>query len=227
MSSLPPDSEAKLRLALRTRTVTDIAGGDCLDDETVAGLAEGSLDPGLRAAAVSHLAACGSCRRALASVAGALGDAAVAREAAKVDGPHRHHRWYWVSASAVAAAAVLLLMVRPVPEPTPARAGSHRAPTIANGSIPDLTAPVGLVAAANELRWAGVAGADRYRVTLYDSSGRVIYEAEPADTAVALPDSLPLRPGSRYLWKVDARIGINRWTSSKLVEFSIAGGPER
>ncbi len=227
MTSLPPDSHAKLRQALTSREQTDAPTGACLADDVVAGLAEGSLEASARAAALLHLVGCLHCRRAVASVARATGDGAVAREAARVDGPRRHNRWYWLSASAVAAAAVLVLMVKQERVVDPLQSGSHRAPTIASGSAPTTISPAGLVATAAELRWGAVAGADRYRVTLYDASGRVIYEIEPPDTVAALPDSLRLRPGKRYLWKVDARTGFDRWVSSNLVEFSIAEGTDR
>lgn len=222
------DPHANLRRALSARVLADAPTADCFDDETVAGLADGSLEASWRAAALPHLARCPHCQRSVASVARALGDRTVAREVARVEALlTRRLRWYWVSASALASAAVLLLVVQQGRVAGPPQTGSHRAPTIANGSMPTLTAPVGLVAAADELRWSAVAGADRYRVTLFDSTGRVIYEIEPADTVAALPDSLPLRAGNRYLWKVDARIGVDRWVSSNLVEFSIGGGSAR
>jgi hypothetical protein len=82
---------------------------------------------------------------------------------------------------------------------------------------------VGEVAAAPLLRWAAVDGADRYRVTLFDAGGGVLYESELGDTLTALPDSVELTPGRRYLWKVEARTDFDRWVGSELVEFSIAG----
>jgi len=227
VTPIPPDSHAKLRQALTSREQTDALTGACLADDVVAGLAEGSLEASARAAALLHLVGCLHCRRAVASVARAIGDGAVAREAARVEGTRRHNRWYWVPASAAAAAAVLFLMVQQGRVHDPPETDLHRAPTIANGSAPRTISPAGLVATAAELRWGAVAGADRYRVTLYDASGRVVYEIEPVDTAAALPDSLRLQAGKRYLWKVDARTGFDRWVSSNLVEFSIAGGPDR
>ena len=66
-----------------------------------------------------------------------------------------------------------------------------------------------------------VRGANRYRVTLYDSTGRVLWEAATTDTLVALPDSLALRHDARYFWRVHARTGFDRWTESNLVEFRL------
>jgi len=78
------------------------------------------------------------------------------------------------------------------------------------------------VALVNDLRWSHVAGADRYRVTVFDATGGVVYTAEASDTVVAFPDSVPLVPGAAYLWKVDARTGFDRWAASVLAEFRVA-----
>jgi hypothetical protein len=79
------------------------------------------------------------------------------------------------------------------------------------------------VAAVTDLRWSPVAGADRYRVTVFDATGGVVYASESADTVVAFPDSVALVSGASYLWKVDARTGFDRWAASGLAEFRVAG----
>jgi hypothetical protein len=80
------------------------------------------------------------------------------------------------------------------------------------------------VADATTLLWTAVAGADRYRVTLSDALGGVLYETQLADTVAALPDSIALVSGRSYVWMVEARTGFDRWSTSRLVEFSIGGG---
>jgi len=74
-----------------------------------------------------------------------------------------------------------------------------------------------------------VPGADRYRVTLFDASGHVLYETQLAGTVAVLPDTVVLVAGRPYLWKVAARTGWDRWSPSELVEFSLAprGGTPR
>jgi hypothetical protein len=72
-----------------------------------------------------------------------------------------------------------------------------------------------------------VSGADRYRVTLFDADGAVRYEIELAGTVVILPDSVLPAPGGTYWWRVDARLGFDRWAGSALIEFSVVPGPER
>jgi hypothetical protein len=83
------------------------------------------------------------------------------------------------------------------------------------------------VANVHDLRWSHVAGADRYRVTVFDATGGVVYAAEASDTVVAFPDSIALVPGASYLWKVDARTGFDRWAASELIEFRVAGPRRR
>jgi hypothetical protein len=70
-----------------------------------------------------------------------------------------------------------------------------------------------------------VPGAELYRMTLYQADGRAIYEIETRDTTVAIPDSVQLVSGNSYLWKVEARTGWNRWSASRLFEFSVTGVP--
>ncbi len=83
------------------------------------------------------------------------------------------------------------------------------------------------MAAAGTFRWTSIAGADRYRVILFDAAGRVVYETQLTDTAATLPDSVTLAAGPPYLWKVEARAGWDRWSGSELVRFSIAAPARR
>jgi len=71
------------------------------------------------------------------------------------------------------------------------------------------------------MQWTHADGADLYRVTLFDASSRVVFTASVTDTLLTLPDSAQLVPTRTYLWKVDARIGFDRWVVSELVRFSI------
>jgi hypothetical protein len=193
---------------------------ECLDDDTIAALAEGTLAPERRAAVLPHVASCARCRLAVASVARALADPAVARELS-IDS--RGRRVYRIALPLAAAAVVLLLLSSPADD----RGPGHRGPPPPPATVPIPRSPLGTFAAVDALQWSSVAGADRYRVTLFDATGRVVYEAERSDTFAALPDSIALEPGATYLWKADARTGFDRWTASPLVEFSIARAPPR
>jgi hypothetical protein len=123
---------------------------------------------------------------------------------------------------ATAAAALLLVVSLPKSSHDNRRAHRERAITAVAGPV--LDSPVGAVAGATVLRWSTVAGADRYRLTLFDARAHVVYETQLTDTVAVLPDSIVLVPGQRYLWRVVARTGWNRWSASDLVEFRIVPG---
>jgi len=195
-----PDPLDLLRDSLGTQPGPESRTPDCLDDDTIAALAAGTVDGTARGRALVHLTGCARCRHAVASVARALTDPVVAAILLLLAGPR------------------LLELGRPV----------HRAPPL-TGTVPVPASPVGVVANADTLRWLGVPGADRYRVTVFDSPGQVRYETQLAGTVALLPDTVVLVAGRPYLWKVEARTGWDRWSASELVEFSLAprGGAPR
>jgi hypothetical protein len=215
-----PDPLELVRRALRAQARTGALTPECLDDDTVAAFAEGALDAAARAAVLPHLAGCARCRGAVASVARALADSGVAREVRGVEGGGRR-RFYRIVLPLAAAAALLLVLV--LPRQGDDSGPPHRDPP-ADASAPVPIAPVGVVAEASPLIWTAVAGADRYRVTLSDAGGVVLYETQLTDTVTALPDSIVLVSGRSYVWIVEARTGFDRWSTSRLVEFSIGGG---
>jgi len=194
----------------------------CLEAETVAALADGTLDAEARARALEHLATCVHCRGAVASVAAALADGPITHEIDVVEGRRRRGQLLRITVPLAAAATVLLLLWSPANNSP----GTHR-----GGGSPDRDAapvpvgPIGAVANAHSLDWTRVVGSDRYRVTLFDARGRVLYERDVNDTTAAIPDSVRLIPEQPYLWKVQARTGWDRWSASELVEFTIARGP--
>lgn len=118
----------------------------------------------------------------------------------------------------LAAAATLVLLVGPG---LLRRDPVHREPVVITSQAPGGIAPRGPVAQVPEVVWSLVPGADRYRVAVFDSAGRVLWEASTADTTVALPDSVKLGPGTAFFWRVHARTGYDRWVESSLVEFRI------
>jgi hypothetical protein len=206
---------AVLGVHLKTTRVAGAPTPECLDDDTVSALAGGTLDAAGRDAVLSHLAVCPRCLRAVASVARALADEPAA-------GAGRRRIFYRLALPLAAAAGLVLVFASQ--RGTVDEAQRHRAPTNTAGAVPAPLAPLGVVADAGALRWSAVAGADRYRVTLFDTQSRVVYETQLADTAAVLPDSIVLVRGQRYLWKVEARTGWDRWSASELVEFRVAQG---
>ncbi len=220
-----PDSFDMVRRALeaqiRNRPVAR-PGPDCLDEDTLAALASGTLDGEPRTAALLHVATCPHCRAAVASLSQALADPAVARELTALERgrPFRILR----IAVPLTAAAILFLLVWPGGARNRQTPPTHRAPPNTAASGPTPTWPLGPVTGPRLLRWSAVFGTDRYRVTLFDARGSVLFEAQVPDTVASLPDSVVLTPGHSYLWKVEARTGWDRWSESALVEFSVTNG---
>src|SRR3989449_1173090 len=213
---MPDEPFEELKRVLDTRVRSEAPTPDCLQDDVIGAFAEGSLAPDLRATVLPHIATCVRCRGAVASVARALADPAVAREL--VVSP-TDRRWYRIAVPLAAAAVLLLLLASPGDDRSPVHRGP---PPPAPATTPIPRSPVGAVAAVNALRWSPVAGADRYRVTVFDATGGVVYAAEGSDTVVAFPDSAALVPGASYLWKVDARTGFERWAAAELGEVPLA-----
>lgn len=204
---------------------TAMAKPDCLDEHTLAALADGTLDAAARTGALAHVATCALCRRAVASVAEALADGPVTHEIEIVEGRRRRRvPLLRIVVPLGAAATVLLFLWSPADDRSPGHRGPP-SPPLATTPVP--RSPVGSVAAVTDLRWSPVAGADRYRVTVFGAPGDVVFATEASDTVVAFPDSIVLIPGASYLWKVDARIGFDRWATSKFAEFLIAASRRR
>jgi hypothetical protein len=88
-------------------------------------------------------------------------------------------------------------------------------------TVPAPIAPIGPVGEVGQLVWSRVAGADRYRLTLYDEVGSVLWRETTTDSLLTLPDSVLIETGRAYLWKVEARVGWDVWESSELTEFRL------
>lgn len=200
-----------------------VAKPACLEAETIAALADGTLDAAGRARALTHVATCIHCRRAVASVAEALADGPIMHEIDVVEERRRRRGLLLRITVPLAVAATMLLVLWSPANDTP---GEHRGGvTPGRDVVPVPVGPIGSVADVHRLDWTQVGGSDRYRVTLFDSRGGVLYETDVNDTTAALPDSVRLIPGQLYLWKVQARTASDRWSASELVEFTIARGP--
>lgn len=226
MNSHSPQSLDALRAALQE---LEAAGrpaptSPCLDADVLAALASVSLPASLRPAALSHLAECPDCRAATSSLARALADPAVRGAIASLPGVSagRERRLFRYLLPAAAAAVFVALWAGNGARPEP----GHRAPAITAADTPEPIAPLGADQRADALRWSAVPGVDRYRVTLFDAVGRMLFEAELQDTLVMLPVTVELLPGRAYFWKVEGRTGWDRWSASPLLEFSIERGPK-
>lgn len=175
-----------------------------LDPLSLAAYLDGMAAMTDRAAVESHLATCRECRTEWLALADAL---RVLRAPARG----------WIAPLAVAAALLLFVLVPKLEGPA-----THREPEMLTVVAPVVMAPAGPVASARTIEWSRVPGVDRYRVTVFDSAGVVIWQAFATDTAATLPPAVVLVPGTPYYLRVHARSGFDRWTGSKLVEFRLA-----
>ncbi|MEO5826346.1 MAG: tetratricopeptide repeat protein, partial [Gemmatimonadales bacterium] len=191
--------------------------GACLDDVTLAAVADGALRGTELTAAHAHLASCSYCRRQLAAVGVLMADPAVAATIPDAGSRSPSARRLGRTAALVTAiAAALILVVLPARSPD---STVHREPTLAASAAPIPIAPLGRVVTARTFTWSRVDEASSYRVTLFDSAGTVLFEAQVGDTTVGMPDSVRLDPRDAYRWQVEARTGWDRWSRSVLVEF--------
>jgi len=168
-----------------------------------------------------HLARCTECRDELVAVTEILQPERTDRPTRK-DRPARKIPWRVLAPVAAAAAAVILMVAGPWSTNGSDDAPQHRDAPAQSSLIPTPVAPLGTVSAVEQLVWHGVDGADRYRLTLYDSDGEVLWKATTPDTVIDLPESVELSAGSRYLWRLEARVGWDMWEASELIDFEIA-----
>lgn len=212
---------------------------NCLDEMTVANVVEHGVDMAERPQLIAHLSVCARCREQVASVARLLRDTSVAAEIRRTEVPATSvvtRRWRVAGTGAVvgagaftALAAAVTFMVASSGDradvsrqvANAAGAETHREQGVTTTVAPNLIAPIG-AAAADTFRWTSVPHADRYRVTLFDREGTLVWETEVSDTVVVPPASIGTERGTAYLWKVEARTSWDRWVSSELIEFLVA-----
>jgi len=168
-----------------------------------------------------HLARCTECRDELVAVTEILRPERTDRQNHPAL-PRRRIPWRVLAPVAAAAAAVILMVAGPWSPDGSEDVPQHRDAPAQSSLIPTPVAPLGTVSAVEQLVWHGVDGADRYRLTLYDSDGEVLWKAMTPDTVVDLPESVELSAGSRYLWRLEARVGWDMWEASELIDFEIA-----
>jgi anti-sigma factor RsiW len=177
-----------------------------LTNGEVAAYLDRALTPSDRSRVEAHLVNCAECRNELVEVTRLL---------------RTRPRRLWVLPVGVAAAAAAVLLLVMLPQRTQSPGPGYREPAVTTTVAPVAVAPSGAIATAAQLVWTAVPQADRYRLALFDSAGTVLWERETVDTAVPIPDTLRLKRGASYFWKVEAQTGVNRWVSSELVEFSV------
>ncbi len=217
--------------ALRAHaTVTDPESAHCLDEFALVELVSGSPNAERRAEMVAHLSACARCRGNAAAISRLLEEPAIHTEIANVsavDSRSRNVRVALGGALGLAAAVTLFVVAGPLSDEEGATQ-AHRDATLAASIPPVAVAPAGPVETVHNIVWTSGARADLYHVTLFDTEGTVLWEAQTRDTFVVVADSVAFQAGVPYFWKVRARTGFDRWSETELVSFTIVTAtPER
>lgn len=205
--------------AMRGMPAGTTRAAGCLDELAVARIADG----GGTGAELDHLAQCDACRSEVAAVAGAIAAQPVAAEIERLEMPARPV-WQRGGALAGVAAAVLLATVLARSSAVPDRGGgpTYRDPAVVQAAPPTVLAPVeDVVSRPVTLRWTSSAAATEYRLTVFDMEGSIVWEGKTTDTSVAIPADVPLAAGVQYWWRVEARVGFDRWSQSEVTPFTI------
>ncbi|MGZ6564792.1 MAG: zf-HC2 domain-containing protein [Solirubrobacteraceae bacterium] len=182
-----------------------------LENDEVAAYLDRALPLSDRRRVEEHLADCDVCSAEVVEVARLL------------QTRPRRQSWY-LPLGVTAAAAALLLLYWPRAAEGPA-ASNYREATVNTTVAPVVIAPRGATIGAPKFAWIGVPHADRYRLMVFDGTGRVVWEGQTSDTIAVFPETIALQQETPYFWKVEAQTGWKRWVGSDLVEFNV--GPPR
>ena len=188
--------------------MTELGNDTHPEADDLAAYLDRRLDSSARAEVEAHVAWCDECRAELREVSAILhGDFVKPRR-----------RRAWIGPAVAAAAAIVLLVAYPRGPSSPDEEPAHRDVPGALDLAPVLTSPAQDVEGPDTriLRWTRVERADRYRVTVFDGAGTVVWRTETPDTTVSVPDTAGVIAGTPYLWRVDARVGTDRWIQSNL-----------
>lgn len=223
MQHPPSRSDAELaRLAFSAGPPMTAPGPGCLDDMGLARVAEGSGTPG----DLAHAASCAFCRDQVAAAARAIASAPVAAEIARLERrgwSGRSRRLAGIGGVAAAAVVAILFVARQPSEPV-ADAGTHRDPVagVPAAQAPVLLSPVDVtVHRPVALDWRRSNGATQYQVAVFDAEGTVMWKEQTTDSTVTIPAHVRLEGGVTYWWRVEARIGYDRWLASDVNPFTL------
>jgi hypothetical protein len=181
------------REAYRSTLAREAEG--CPGQEALAALVLGELAGEQRERVADHVAACTRCAddyRLLIKL----------HSEASAGGVRTHRRWTLAAAAAVAVAlagsAALRLGVEEPRDDTLRGAGGAVRVVPIDGSS--------LSAAPREVGWEAEAGAVGYRVRLFDATGTLVWQSDPAPSVSRdMPAEVRSRltPGGSYFWVVD------------------------
>jgi hypothetical protein len=208
-------------------------GAPCPSDERLVNCVMGDVSKKERAEIVGHAASCVECAAALKQLLAlgretdrAAADLYVRMQAGQTNGAQstggRRTRPFLVPAVAVLS-VMLVGVVLIVSVPKLLNRSATRG--VAKQSVILLSPAKGeAMQAGAEFKWQAVAGADRYRVEVFDKSFRLVWRSGSVKgTSVGLqPDGASsIVPGEAYYWMVTALADGRADVKSTLSEFSV------
>lgn len=185
-----------------------------LSVDDIASMIDGSLTADERASVERHLAHCDDCREELAASARAVASAA----------PVRQRRLSWRLLVPLAAGIVLAVFLRAPSTSERAVAPRERAAAPSRDArIVTVFPPAGTALRSSPVRfvWRPIDSSIGYHVVVKEASGVPVWSGDVSDTALALPDSVPLRAGEPYVWRVDGSRADGSSASSAETMFRI------
>jgi len=219
-----------VRAVRATAALSTKPGQPCLSDTDIARLVEGAREA--LESASPHLVVCPACRQRLADLSTLLEDDEIHAEVVRLGQrrtPALHRRLVVTAGGAALAAAVAAgVLLAPRQDAPPladgpngtSREAPHRERAITTTAAPRLLPPVAN-GGDGVLRWTSVPYADRYEIRVFDRSGDLVWSVVSTDTSEAIPAHLQEGPRSKYLGKVEARTGWDRWVASEWTELTI------
>jgi hypothetical protein len=183
-----------------------------LTEMEVAAFINRGLDSDGRARVARHLVGCDACRSEVVAITSLT---------------RARNRPGWLPLIPLAAAAAALLLYLAPGQRPDAEPPLFREPALTVAPAPTPIAPRGEIETIAAITWSTVPHADRYVVTIFDSTGSVVWRARTTDTMLAVPRSTAtlLSHHVAYYWKVAARVDAGRWVNSDLASFTLANEP--
>jgi anti-sigma factor RsiW len=178
-----------------------------MNDLDVAAYIDRGLEPRRLTEVEEHLAYCEECRENLV-------------KAQELVTRSRAPRSYVRPIAVLAAAAAVILVAIPSLKRTAdtrdsMRASGDASPLLIYGPVGETrTIPV-------RFTWGAVPGALSYHLTVTTESGATVWSVSSSDTMMVAPQTVPLAPGNRYLWSVDAITADGTTRSTGTHEFGI------
>ena len=161
-----------------------------LSPEAVAGYIDRDLPRQEREQVELHLATCAECRAELA-------------ELRRLQRRPFRRGWVLMAAPAVAAAALVVAIAVPTRKRAPSHI--HSSATVERQILIEAGARSPQTCAATDsLVWRSAGPGAIYTITLQAADGRLIWSNVVGDTALVMPDSIRLAPGTTFYCSVEA-----------------------